>query len=100
MKLLHKLSVRIVIAVVIGFLFASAGTDIAYMCAPIDGAAGCASFDKALMHPSDLLNNEQNSLRRFSMTFAITSLVAFALLSTVSLAQKKKTQHSAHPTHQ
>ncbi|MDQ2973221.1 MAG: hypothetical protein M3Q79_01940 [bacterium] len=81
MKHVNKLWVRIVTAIVIGFLFAGSRTGITYTCPLIDGAAGCVSFDKAIMHPSDLLNNKQDSLVRFSETFIITSLASFALLS-------------------
>jgi hypothetical protein len=97
MKLLNKLSVRIVAAIVIGFLITGAGISNTYSCAPIDGAAGCVSFDKVVMHPNDLLHNRQNSLVRFSSTFAITSLVAFALLNVVRF-QQKKTHHTTHPS--
>lgn len=89
MKYIDKLSVKIVAAIVVGFLLAGAGTKITYTCAPIDGAAGCASFEKAIMHPSDLLNNKQDSLTHFSEAFVITSLVSFAILSTVRSVYKK-----------
>ena len=90
MKLIHKLSVRIAIALVIGVLFAGAGTKITYTCALVDGAQGCTSFEKAIMHPNDLLDNKQNSLVKFSTTFALTSLIAFAILEAASRAQKRK----------
>lgn len=89
MKYIHKLSVKILAALLIGFLLASTGTKITYSCAPVDGAAGCVSFDKAIMHPSDLLNNKQNSLVHFSEAFAISSLVSFAALSVIDAALKK-----------
>jgi hypothetical protein len=92
MKHINKLAVRIVAAIVIGFLLAGAGTDIPYTCAPIDGAEGCVSFDKAVMHPSDLLSNKQNSLVIFSTFFVITSLIIFAFLSALRLAQKRETR--------
>ncbi len=91
MKYVNKLSVRIVIAVVISFLLAGAATKITYTCPPIDGAAGCVSHDKAVMRPSDLLNNKQDSLVHFSETFMIASLISFALLGVLSLAEKNKT---------
>lgn len=81
MKYIDKLSVRIRIAFVVGFLLASIGTKITYTCVPIDGAKGCVSFEKAIMHPSDLLNNRQDSLVKFSTTFVISSLVTFIILS-------------------
>ena len=81
MKHINNTVVRIIAAVVIGFLFAGVGTDISYTCTPTDGAAGCASFDKAVLHLGDLIHNKQDSLTHFSVTFAVTSLVVFALLS-------------------
>ncbi|MGB4967505.1 MAG: hypothetical protein WBO35_04870 [Candidatus Saccharimonadales bacterium] len=89
MKYIHKLSVRILAALVIGFLLAGAGTKITYSCASVDGAAGCVSFDKAIMHPSDLLNNKQDSIVHFTEAFVISSLVSFAVLSIIDVAQKK-----------
>ena len=91
MKHINKLSSRIAIAVIIGFLLASSRTTITYSCVPIDGAMGCVSFEDAIMHPNDLLNNRQNSLVRFSTTFAISSLVTFALINAVNVTYKKKT---------
>jgi len=84
---------KIVAAVLIGFLIAGAGTKIIYTCPPIDGAAGCASLDKAVMHPGDLLRNKQESLVHFSETFVITSLVGFVILEL--LIREKK-----HPKNQ
>ncbi len=89
MKYIHNLSIRIAVAIVVGFLLAGAATKITYSCAPVDGAAGCVSFDKAIMHPSDLLNNKQDSLVHFSETFVVASLISFAVLSIVDVAQKK-----------
>lgn len=89
MKYINNLWVKVIASIVIGFLLASAGTKITYTCTPADGAAGCTSFEKAIMHPSDLLNNKQNSLTHFSKTFAITSLASFALLSILGFVQKK-----------
>lgn len=90
MKHLNKLSVRILSAIVIGFLLAGAGTKITYTCAPVDSAESCISFDKAIMHPKDLLNNKQGSLVKFSITFVMTSLIAFAIISAVNLTKKEK----------
>jgi hypothetical protein len=89
MKYVHKLLVRIIAAVIIGFLLAGVGTKITYSCMPVDGAAGCASFDKAVMHPNDLLNNKQDSLFHLSEAFAITAIVIFAILSIFNSVQKK-----------
>ncbi len=80
MKYIEKLSVRILLSVLVGFLFAGAFTKISYTCAPIDGAAGCVSIEKAIMHPGDLLSNKQASLVQFATTFAASGLGAFATL--------------------
>lgn len=90
MKYISGFWVKIAVAIMLGFLFACAATDTTYTCAPIDGAAGCASFQKSVMHPSDLLNNKQDSLTRFSETIAIASLVSLVLLSVLHLGLKKK----------
>jgi hypothetical protein len=91
MKHLRKLPVRIVAAIVIGLLFAGAFAKITYPCTPTDGDVGCVSFEKAVMHPNDLLSNKQDSLVQFSKTFVIVSLASFALLSIISLVQRKET---------
>jgi len=81
---------KIIAAVLIGFLIAGAGTKIIYTCAPVDGAAGCAELDKAVMHPADLLNNKQDSLVHFSETFVISSLVGFVILELFSREKKRR----------
>jgi hypothetical protein len=89
MKLTNNLTIRIVTTIVIGFLLAGAGTKITYTCVPPNGELGCTSFEKAVMHPGDLLKNKQNSLSHFSETFVITSLTSLALFTVVSSTQKK-----------
>jgi hypothetical protein len=89
MKYIDKLYIKIVAAIVIGLLLSGAGTKIKYSCAPVDGAAGCVSFDKAIMHPNDLFSNKQHSLVHFSEAFVITSFVSFAVISIINAAQKK-----------
>ena len=90
MKYIAKLWVRIAVALALGFLFASTTTKIIYPCPLTNGAKGCMSFEKAVMHPNDLRNNKQNSLHNFSMSFAWVSLASFALLSAVSINYKSK----------
>lgn len=97
MKHINKLLVKIMAAVVIGFLLAGAGTKITYPCTPIDGAASCVSFDKAVMHPSDLFSNQQDSLIHFSTTFVVTALITFTLLSILSASQKSKPRPASRP---
>lgn len=89
MKYIDKLSVKVIVAVLGGLLFAGAFTKITYSCTPVDGASGCVSFDKAIMHLGDLVSNKQDSLMHFSVTFMVTSLIIFALLSIVSMAKSK-----------
>ncbi len=88
MKRFNNLSVKIAAALAAGFLFAGVGTTIAYECSPIDGAEGCVSYEKAVMHPSDLLHNKQNSLLHFSEIFVISSVVSFAVLNVSMLGKK------------
>ncbi len=91
MKYLNKLSVKITIAIIVGFLLAGAGTHIKYPCDPKPAdAIGCESLDKAVMHPKDLLGNKQDSLMIFSRRFAITSIATLALIGAVSVIQQKK----------
>lgn len=89
MKYIDKLSVRIIFAILVGFLFAGAFTKITYICAPIDSAAGCLSFDKAVMHLSDLMSNKQDGLIHFAITFVITSVVVFSLTGIYGMVKKK-----------
>lgn len=91
MKYLSKLPVKIAIAVAVGFIFASVGTKMTYDCAPVDGAMGCVSFEKAIMHPADLLNNRQNSLVKFSANFAVVALVTYIGSSAIVLVKEKRT---------
>ena len=91
MKYLNKLSVKIAIAIIAGFLLAGAGADIAYPCDPKPAdMIGCESLEKAVMNPKDLLSNKQGSLIRFTQTFGITAIATLAVLSTVSAIQQKK----------
>lgn len=83
---------------VVGFLFAGALTDIQYACRADEAIPGipitqCVSFEKAIMHPRDLITNTQNSLVQFSATFAVSSLFTFVIVTVVITALKK---HS-HP---
>jgi hypothetical protein len=79
------------VALTIGFLYAGAFTSIRYGdCSHIFDGPGCATIEKAIMHPKDLLNNKQGSLVEFSKTIAVVSLGAFVILSTIGLANEKK----------
>jgi hypothetical protein len=76
-KSINKLSVQLLIAIVFGFLMASAFTGLQGSCIstiPGEDSTRCVEFSKAVMHPRDLINNKQNSLTMFVETFAISSL--------------------------
>jgi hypothetical protein len=93
LKLINKLNVRILIAIVFGFLVASTFTHFQGPCtSTIQGedSSHCVEFSKAVMHPRDLINNKQDTLTKFAGTFAISSLVGFALLTAYSQFQTKK----------
>lgn len=87
MKFINKLSVRIIISVLIGFLLAVAWTDIQYSCPPLDNA-GCVVWESAIMHPSDLISNKQGSLVEASKAFLIISIISFGLISVISRQKK------------
>lgn len=90
MRYINKFPVKLIAAVFVGFVFAGALTTITYTCTPIDGASGCVSFDKAVMHPRDLISNKQESLTRFFIIFVATSLSVLGLLSVVWQGSNKK----------
>lgn len=94
MKYLNKLWVRIIIAIVVGFVLAGGYTDIAYSLPTIyteQGGAGGVLYESVLSHPRDLLNNKENSLVRFSTTFFVVSIITFSALSIPSLTKRKNT---------
>jgi hypothetical protein len=88
-KLLNKLYVRIIISAAIGFFLVGAWTNIQYPCPPLDNA-GCVVWESAIMHPLDLINNKQDSLKNFVTNFVIISLASLALLSVFSHSQRRK----------
>jgi hypothetical protein len=101
---MRKMKVRILIAILIGFLFAYEGTHIVYSpCLPSDNPGvplyappgedsltRCAEIAKALDKPGDFLHNKQDSLKIFSETFVTTLLVCFALISIYNGIQMKR----------
>jgi hypothetical protein len=95
LKLLNELYARVIVSVVVGFLLASTSTLIQGPCTtvpPGENISRCVEFSKAVMHPRDLINNKQGSLADFAGTFAISSLVILALLSTYSQLHKRKSK--------
>lgn len=84
MKSSTKILINLLISLLVGFLFAGLTTKVTHTCAPVDGAAGCQSFEKAIVSPTDLLNNRQNSLINFSITFVVTLGITYILLWALS----------------
>lgn len=89
-KLLNKLYIKVIISAAIGFSLAGAFSHIQYPCVSLVPGEVCVALEKAVMHPNDLINNKQDSLAKFMRTFAISSLVSFALLSVYSQFKTKK----------
>ncbi|MFO0704648.1 MAG: hypothetical protein U0517_01555 [Candidatus Andersenbacteria bacterium] len=92
-----KYSLCILAAFVDGLLFASVGTKITYQC-PHPYDAGCVSFEKAIMHPADLVSNYQDSLSRFLLNFVVVFIVVLVLsiaVNTASAWAEKRKHHRA-----
>jgi hypothetical protein len=101
---MRKISIRILIAILIGFWFASVGTHIVYSpCLPSDNPGvpynappnedsltRCAEFAKAIYKPRDLIHNKQDSLVHFSENFVGASVVCFALISLYNEIKMKR----------
>jgi|GEM_PF-1116205 len=67
-----------------GLLFASIGTKVTYSCPLLDGAAGCISAEKAVMHPGDLFSNYQDSLSRFALNLLVAFVIVLVPLIVIS----------------
>ena len=83
--------VAIAIAVILGLFFASGLTDLQGPCTTADAGediAKCVEFSDAVMQPGRMIENEQNSLVRFSSTFVVVSLTSLALLGAVGLLRR------------
>jgi hypothetical protein len=97
MKYIKKLWVRVVVAAVVGLLFAYVGVGITHVHRPCTSAevprgesiSHCVSVQKVYIHPRDLLSNTQGRLTHFSETLVVVSLVSFALLGIFSLTHKE-----------
>jgi hypothetical protein len=91
-KHINKFSIRIVIALVLGLLLDSRTTIQAPRTSAPPGKdiEKCVSFPEAISQSSKLLANEQNSLLRFSTTFAATLATSFATLSLFSFYKNRK----------
>jgi len=75
-----RLSTYMLLALIAGVLFAGAFTDITYPCPLLPGDAGCVSYEKAVMHPSDLASNYQGSLAQFVLKFLVVFAIVLVLL--------------------
>jgi hypothetical protein len=90
MKSFGSIFIRAVVACIVAFLIAGAGTKITYDCEPSPQSEGCVSFEKAVMHPKDLSSNYQNSLVRFVALFAAALAITFLVASLVSMRIKRQ----------
>lgn len=88
-SLTNKLYIKIIISLVIGFIFAAELTHIHYPCVSPTPGEGCVSIDKAIMHPGDLINNMQGSLYQFAPKLFAVSVISFAVMSIFSFVQNR-----------
>lgn len=93
-KLLPSLVVRIVASLIIGFLYAGISTKLHLPCDeslyPANDriAVDCVAVTKAVSEPDLLFHNEQDSLKEFTRSYIISSLIVFTLLSAIDYARK------------
>jgi hypothetical protein len=83
-KLTNNHSLKLLVAIALGLLFASTFTSIQTPCSttiPGEETQKCIEWSKVVMRPDELLSNSQSSLVRFSVTFFVISLSSYALLS-------------------
>ena len=87
-----RFSIYVLLALITGVLFASAATSISYPCPPLtnDPGSHCVSYDKAVMHPSDLASNMQGSLTRFFLDILVGFTIVLVLLIAFNAAWAKK----------
>jgi hypothetical protein len=90
----RKFFTYILLALVAGILFAGAFTHITYPCLPLPGDAGCVSYDKAVMHPSDLASNYQGSLAQFLLKFLVVFAIVLVLLIAFHMVWAQKGHRS------
>jgi hypothetical protein len=81
------------LALIAGVLWAGAFTHITYPCPPLPGDAGCVSYEKAVMHPSDLLSNMQGSLAQFLLKFLVVFAIVLVLLIAFHTVWAQKGHH-------
>lgn len=96
-KKVKAFSAWVIVAAIVGLLFASIITHIQGPCTaaiPGENTAKCVEFSKVVMCPSDLFNNKQNSLVKFLGTFAVASVTTYALLRAYNQFKKRKPNNS------
>lgn len=76
-----KFSIYFLVALIVGIGFASVGTKVTYQCPSSPDYAGCVSFEKAVMHPSDLASNYQGSLTQFLTNLLVVFVIVLVLLA-------------------
>lgn len=90
-KNVKSLCARILVAVILGLILASTFTKTQGPCTsstPGEDVAKCVEFSKAILHPNDLLNNNQDSLVNFSKTFASVSVTTFIVFGAYDYCKK------------
>jgi hypothetical protein len=94
----RNLMVYILLAFLIGAGFASFATKITSSCPPLpdEPAAECVSFDKALLHPKDLLLNSQGSLVQFLINLLVVFVVVLILLISVDMIMAWTKKNRSH----
>ena len=82
----------ILLALIAGVVFASAATSISYPCLPLinDPGSSCVSYEKAVMHPSDLVSNMQGSLTRFLLDILVGFVIVLVLLIVFNMVRAQK----------
>lgn len=89
---IDKLYVRISIAVIVGLLLAAAFTSFQQLCTTViagEEASQCVEFPKAIMYPEKLMS-DQGLRTKFVTTFAVGSLVSFALVTLARIPRSRK----------
>lgn len=92
--MLHRsqLSRRAVLPLLSGIFLASFATSISYPCPALadDPGSHCESFQRAILHPTDLASNMQGSMTRFVVNLLVGFAIVFALLIIVNKARAQR----------
>lgn len=91
MKLLNKLSARIIISVIIGLFLALGFTEFQQPCTgvapPGEDISRCVEFSDLTSHPEKIFSDSKVRTE-FLKNFAIVSIVSFALVSFINYRKK------------